>query len=319
MSIAEFLFQLRESGIELRLEDDRLICHAPKGAATQELMGELKRKKVEIIDFLSQVSPQKWSTLIPIQPHGNKIPFFCFHGVGGNVLNYKVLISYLGPDQPLYGLQSIGLDGITPPLKTIEEMAARYLEEIRDVQPHGPYCFGGGSMGGMVALEAAQQVQREGEEIGILVMFDTIGPNHGIKKSDRLLHRLRNNSLKDLYQYGVSRITEGQEDKNNMETCFSYQKRGEPIPHDLRIWFVRKMNFAAMARYDYTVFDGEVTLIKGSDEKSGIYSDPKRGWENMTTKGLKIYEVPGHHDTLVEEPLLGKQLAACLEECHRGE
>lgn len=318
MSIAEFLMKLRASGIELRLEGERLICNAPKEAATQEIMSELKLRKPEIISFLSQAVTEKWTSLIPIQPKGDKPPLFCFHGVGGNVLNYKVLVSYLDPDQPLYGLQSIGLDGLTPPLQHVEDMAARYLDEIRRVQPHGPYYFGGGSMGGMVALEAAQQVQKAGEKIGILVMFDTIGPNHGVTNSNRLLHRLKNNSFKDLFFYGINRIRDRREEKKNMELCIAYENRGEPIPHDLRVWYVRKMNFLAMDNYTFSVFDGEITLIKGDDEKSGIYSDPNRGWKDMSTKGLKIYQVPGHHDTLVEEPLLGQRLAVCLRELHHA-
>lgn len=317
MNITEFLNIHRHKGIEFKLSSEgKLLCDAPKGAMTDELKELIQKKKDEIISFLQQATIDRWATIVPIQPKGSKFPFFCFHGAGGNVLNYSVLIEYLGYDQPLYGLQSIGLDGITPPLQCIEDMASRYLTEIRRIQPHGPYHFGGGSMGGMIALEAAQQLQQDGETIGILVMFDTLGPNHSITKSGRLLHRVKQNTIGDILKYGINKVSERQENKKKMETCLAYQKRGEPIPLELRVWFVEKMNYAAMDNYEFSIFDGEITLLKGSDEEGGLWSDPQRGWEGMTTKGLKIYEIPGHHDTLVEEPLLGKQLSRCLEECY---
>ena len=94
-----------------------------------------------------------WSPLVPIQPHGTRTPFFCVHAVGGNVLSYAELARRLGTDQPFYGLQSQGIDGRLPPLESLPEMAALYVQAVRTVQPHGPYRLGGWSMGGVIAYE----------------------------------------------------------------------------------------------------------------------------------------------------------------------
>jgi hypothetical protein len=83
--------------------------------------------KPAIIDFLKQTQTNKWSSVIPFQPVGSKLPFFCFHEVGGNVLHYSVLIKYLCSDPPFYGIQAQGLDGITPPFTNLEDMV-RQLE-----------------------------------------------------------------------------------------------------------------------------------------------------------------------------------------------
>jgi phthiocerol/phenolphthiocerol synthesis type-I polyketide synthase E len=115
----------------------------------------------------------RWSPLVPIQPNGSRPPFFCFHGAGGNVLIYRDLAKHLGPDQPVYGLQSKGLDGSCPPLTNVEEMAALYVKEIRMHQPHGPYFLGGYCGGGTIAFEAAQQLVKQGEKVGLLALFDT--------------------------------------------------------------------------------------------------------------------------------------------------
>jgi phthiocerol/phenolphthiocerol synthesis type-I polyketide synthase E len=115
-----------------------------------------------------------WSALVKIQPEGSRPPFFCMHGAGGTVLMYRDLSRHLGTDQPFYGLQSQALDGSSPPLTTIEEMANLYAREIRKAQPHGPYFIGGYCMGGTVAFEVARQLQRDGETVALLALFDTM-------------------------------------------------------------------------------------------------------------------------------------------------
>ena len=74
---------------------------------------------------------------------GSLPPLFCVAGAGGNVLNFHPLAQYLGNNQPLYGLQPQGLDGETPPLKSIEEIATQYIQAIQTVQPTGPYFLAG--------------------------------------------------------------------------------------------------------------------------------------------------------------------------------
>ena len=120
-------------------------------------------------------APAGWSPLVPIQTSGSRPPFFCIHGAGGNVLIYRELAERLGPDQPFYGLQAVGLDASRPPLTRIEDMATAYAKEIRRKQPHGPYFLGGYCMGGTVAYEIAQQLQAQGERVALLALFDTDG------------------------------------------------------------------------------------------------------------------------------------------------
>ncbi len=115
-----------------------------------------------------------WSPLVTIQPAGSRPPFFCIHGAGGVVLIYRDLALNLGADQPFYGLQAQGLDGSCAPLTRIEDMAAQYVREIHRVQPHGPYFLGGYCTGGTIAYEVAQQLRAQGEQVGLLALFDTL-------------------------------------------------------------------------------------------------------------------------------------------------
>lgn len=114
-----------------------------------------------------------WSCLVPIRSEGSRPPLFLMHAAGGNLLVYDELATNLGPEQPVYGLQSKGLDGALDLHGSIEEMAAEYRAEIERIQPRGPYFLGGYCMGGTIALEVATQLIAAGEEVGLLALIDT--------------------------------------------------------------------------------------------------------------------------------------------------
>ncbi|MEH2459865.1 non-ribosomal peptide synthetase [Nostoc sp.] len=127
----------------------------------------------------SKADSLAWSPLVPIQSAGSNPAFFCVHPIFGVVFPYYELAHQLGKNQPFYGLQPIGLDGKTPPLTRIEDMATHYIEALRRVQPKGPYFLGGWSFGGWVAFEMVQQLQRSGEEVALLAVLDTLAPIPG--------------------------------------------------------------------------------------------------------------------------------------------
>jgi phthiocerol/phenolphthiocerol synthesis type-I polyketide synthase E len=141
------------------------------------------------------VAAPEWSPLVEIQRGGARPRFFCAHGAGGNVLIYRDLARHMESEQPFYGLQSQGLDGERPILSRIESMAALYVKEIQRVQPHGPYFLGGYCMGGTVALEMAQQLKAQGEQVALLALFDTINWS-----------KLRRGTVRDKAYYEVQRL-----------------------------------------------------------------------------------------------------------------
>ena len=57
--------------------------------------------------------------------------------------------------------------------RPVEELAARYITELRTVQAEGPYLVGGLSFGGLVAWEMAQQLSQEGQEVALVALLDT--------------------------------------------------------------------------------------------------------------------------------------------------
>jgi amino acid adenylation domain-containing protein len=148
--------RLRERGVSIAVRD---LFAAPTVA---ELMKRMTLSSVR--DSLD--------VLLPIRAQGSKPPFFCIHPSGGLSWCYMPLAQYAPADVPLYGVQGRGIEGTTELPRSLKEMAADYVEQIRSVRPNGPYHLLGWSFGGLAAHEMAVQLQAAGEEVGALVILD---------------------------------------------------------------------------------------------------------------------------------------------------
>jgi thioesterase domain-containing protein len=91
---------------------------------------------------------------------------------GGTVFSYAALAAALDPALTVYGVRASGLEPGEPVLPDVEAIAARYLEEIRGVQPRGPYLLGGHSAGGVIAFELARRMIAAGEAVDALLLLD---------------------------------------------------------------------------------------------------------------------------------------------------
>jgi amino acid adenylation domain-containing protein len=246
----------------------------------------------------------KWSPLVAIQPHGTRPPLFLIHAIGGNVLNYVPLGRGLGVDQPVYGMQAIGLDGLTPPIASIQTMAGCYLAEIRRIQPQGPYFLGGGSMGGMVAYEIARQLRKQGESIGLLAMMDTHSPDlHASAARTRLLAPIRmvlspfGTARRALDAFRISRA----------------RASGQPLPHALRHREIERVHHRALAAYRPQPYEGPVLLFRVSEPRRSRRHTEALGWEGHVDGSIEVIELPGNHDSLIEQPELLHRLREALE------
>ncbi|MBW5420316.1 amino acid adenylation domain-containing protein, partial [Streptomyces sp. BG9H] len=110
--------------------------------------------------------------LLPLRPTGTRPPLFCLHTGTGLSWAYAALLRHLPQDLPVYGVQARGLAGPEPMPQSVEEMAADYAEQIRTVQPTGPYHLLGWSLGGLIAHAVATRFEEQGEEVRLLAVMD---------------------------------------------------------------------------------------------------------------------------------------------------
>jgi thioesterase domain-containing protein len=110
--------------------------------------------------------------MLPIRRSGSRPAVFCLPPAGGLSWCYGGLIRHLGPGRPLYGVQARGLTGAEPLPRTVPEMAEDYVDQIRSVQPGGPYHLLGWSFGGILAHATAVRLQELGTDVGVLALLD---------------------------------------------------------------------------------------------------------------------------------------------------
>jgi thioesterase domain-containing protein/aryl carrier-like protein len=270
-----------------------------------------------------------WSHVVPLKPSGSQPPFFCIHARGGAVLNYRTLATFVEPEQPVYGLQCRGLDGRTDPFRSIEEMAQQYIEEVRRIQPQGPYFLGGGSLGGIVALEMAQRLAAEGERIGLLTMFDSWGPTwfspgHQPAVHARLARRLASH-VQRLQREGVAgeaallarRAWWRLQARGKKVACAVLRMLGAELPHSLRYFYVEQANLAALWRYVPAEYAGRVVLFRALDDPDADFSDPTMGWHATVRGTVEVIDSPGTHNSMVHDPMFGELFRNRLQQAQQ--
>lgn len=263
--------------------------------------------------------------LVPIQPKGDKPPFFCVHDGNGEVLNYRHLARLVGKAQPFYGIQCLGLDGESVPFIRIEEMAAYYIQEIKKIQPVGPYYIGGYSFGGRVAYVMAQQLRSADEEVALLALLDTAsghGQRHVSSRSWLTHHRERMRSLpvSEIPTYLWMRASNlaGMIYMGTRIRCFALAWRllesfGWPVPRFLR----RPVPANDMIRRTYQArpYDGNATLFK-AERYAWTHADAHDGWRDLIRGKLEIRPISGQHFEIVDPPhvqVLARELADALQ------
>jgi thioesterase domain-containing protein len=178
VSAAAFLSELRRLDIRVWADGDTLRCNAPAGTLSDELREQLRRRRDDLLNFLrmAETAAVQPRAIVPLQPHGSKVPVFAVPGHNGDVFCYRALAQALGKEQPFFGLQPPGLDGDSEPLRRVEDLAAYFAEQIRAFRPRGPLIVAGFCAGGSLAFELAQQLAR-GDRGGFLALFGAPYPS----------------------------------------------------------------------------------------------------------------------------------------------
>ncbi len=249
-------------------------------------------------------TPKRFQYLVNITKGGNRPPLFCVHGAGGNILNFRDISRALPKDQPFFGLQARGIDGSSRPHQSIQEMAKAYVDEIRAQQAHGPYLLAGYSGGGVVAFEMARQLTELGEDVPLVVFFDTYHPQMPIQTVDfkRKLSRLRNEGLGYIKNI-ISLRLEWMRHALQRQQIAKYLQRDETVPFDLRDRQLTDNFVRAASSYRPQPWSGKAMLFRAATANY-IFSGggPSYGWDKVVMGGIETVVIPGDHDTLLLGP-----------------
>jgi thioesterase domain-containing protein len=251
--------------------------------------------------------------LVPLQTGGDRPPFFCVPGAGTDVLSFLALARRLGPDQPFYGLQPRGVDGSRQFHRTVEEMAAHFVEHLTAFRPAGAFRLGGSSFGGVVAFEMARQLQRRGREVELLALLDSYGGDYPRPRPGWSLRRLARRCLRWCLPVAEKENTSwaslrrglrerAQRLRANLDMAFPWLPGVPPV--ELRFLYLQEVCFRARRLYRPQPFAGRIILFRTERQPpAGLYQpDPELGWSGLAASGIVVHDVPGYHGLHLREP-----------------
>ncbi len=276
--------------------------------------------------------------VVPLQPRGDKTPLFLIHAGGGYVFFYRALAARLAPDQPVYALRAAThRDRHRRPFDraaSVQDLAASYIDEIKTIQPNGPYNIGGACFGGVVAFEMAQQLVARGDSVGApILLFDSfvgkLEENWGDYASRALssvAERFGADSVASLPD--LVRLLSKSATKQPVEVlklvplaARSLFRRGRDLVRDSHLLArlrdlrtpdrpdsIEQEQLATMqgflatslslvSKYEPKTYPGPAVLLKAT---AGL--DPEPLWAPWVAGDLETHVRPGEHLDMMEEP-----------------
>lgn len=263
----------------------------------------------DIIRGGEETSPS--SCLVPVQPNGTERPFFYVAPYMISVLEFAHLGVELGENQPLWGIQPQGLDGKAPPHTTVEDMAGHYIQEIRAVQPQGPYRIGGHCSGSWVAFEMARQLEASGEQLETLALVD-LGPPD-VERPLMTVRRYVLGRIRFYFSDGRIRHAVAWKFKNGVKALVLRRVGPSTLKYAEE---VRAAHRTAYRAYKGGMIRSDITLIRSDDSLKLADKDWFLRWDDKTTGVFRHTRSRGTHANLLERPyveMLADRLRSAFE------
>ncbi|WP_433272786.1 non-ribosomal peptide synthetase [Actinosynnema sp. CS-041913] len=246
-------------------------------------------------------------TAVPVLRAGNGGgPLFFLPPATGLSWCYRRILPYVDPVRPVYGLQT---DPSWLPT-SVAELAEHHLAQVRRAQPRGPYRFLGWSFGGHVAHTVAARLRAEGEEVALLVMFDSYLPLRDRVPGEAELTAEALRNLLGGHRDADLSLTPAVLDEVRHAFPPLAESDDERVAESVRTGV---NNLRLLASFRPEVFDGDLTvLLAGRDEPVGVR--PVEAWRGFVTGRLTVRTVDsGHHEMFgAAAEATGSALAAVL-------
>jgi len=286
----------------------------------------------KIAEFLEKAAsePQAWAPLVPIRTGGEGPSLFLVHGADANVLVYRELARLLNNVQ-VYGIQCLGADGQGEYHTDIPAMASYYIDELQSLQPHGPYLLGGFCMGGVIALEMAQQLAKKGERPNLVAMIETYNPR-ALKIRQNICFRsafaVRNGYChivnwvlahpRERVRYFVEKLLL---EKARMKALFRLglvragKAFGLNVGREYAHLEIGAINDRAYFAYDPHPYKGKLTVFR---PKYDLLKWKRRdcGWSEIASEGVDIHVINTAAHGLLVHPFVSELSAEVLKAIH---
>jgi aspartate racemase len=252
-------------------------------------------------------APETESLLLPVRTEGSRPPIFCVHPNTTDIGRFDALADRLGPEQPLYGIRAPDSETDQEEL-FLSELASRCADEVRRVQPRGPYLLAGYCSGGRLAFEIAVRLSEDAEAVPFLALLEAFGPGH-VRPPVISLVRAH---LRKLREMPSSERLPFLARKARNASNRALQASALPW----KAFVSGRRNGHARGPESVATFPGRATLFR-SQLAYRDYEDTDRtlGWSGSVAGGIEVVEVAGGHEEILKEPFvagLADQLAARL-------
>jgi FkbH-like protein len=305
----------RRFGVQLRL--------------TTILAAPTVRALAELID---STSPTQCSSIVPLRTGGQDHLFLVHDGLGETLL-YLHLARRLPSHVSVFGIEPRRLPNIPLAHASMADMAAYYVQQIRRVQPSGPYRLGGMCAGGVIAYAMAAHLRSLGECVEIVAILDGATPQ-AQQQSGRVAAR-RTARLRTLLQGHdtskaawtarlmlVSAVFNKIFNALRYESCAKLERisvhlrfrllqtllrRDQSWPHWLQELSVSQIYSELAARYTPPkLADVAILLVRASQGEDAdtpyqfIYKEDDFGWRQVAGH-LTLADVAGGHASMLQE------------------
>jgi thioesterase domain-containing protein/acyl carrier protein len=272
--------------------------------------------------ILARQEGHAWHPVVSIDSGGQRAPLVCFHPVGGNVLCYKGLADALGPDRPVYMVQSSGLEDGQTLQPSVEAMVSEYLRAFKGVIPDRPLVLLGWSFGGLLAWEAARQLRRAGAIVQSVIVVDGVGASEPIRL---MLQKDEAEYLAALFDdmgLGDAGIFRRLGPDERLDLIVERAQGGDFLPSGLDRHHLRRLlalfqnNGLAAVRYQPPRSEGRLLLVRprvASSQAPGIPGDDHNGWGPLAAGGVELCWMDGTHGQMLAPPFV-EQLAVHIRQ-----
>lgn len=279
--------------------------------------------------------------------------FFCIHPGALEADCYQGLAAHLSADQPFHLVRvneleaqysDSGSDGDgsgagnghsrTP----MADLARQCVHALRAVQPHGPYFIGGWSLGGVLAFEVARTLRADRQDVALLALFDTPTPSSATGSASYDDAMLLSAFASYLQVRGIRAGTDAPAPlllaphaplDEQFEHLSHWARQADLLPehtdsHKLRSLFRifkagLQRSIDRLSEYRPGLYSDEIVYFRANEvlrSSAALFPDSAGAWDRCSTQPMAVFDVPGDHYTMFQEPNVAS-LAANLDQCLR--